>query len=148
MKINQAGLDLIKNFEGCVLRVYPDPGTKGRPYTAGVGHAGADVQKMRIGDPITQEQADQWLRNDISSTEAAVTNFCKGVSLTDNQFSALVSFAFNVGSWRSSSLFGLVAKGSLGDAAEHFPNYNKGGGKVLPGLTKRRLAEQTLFNSY
>lgn len=145
MKINDKGLSLIKNFEGCVLKVYPDPATGGRPYSAGVGHAGKDVQSMKIGDPITQAQADTWLKSDISGTEAAVCGFFTGVPLTSNQFSALVCFAFNVGGWRSSTLFKLVKARQGGEAADEFPKWNKAAGKVLEGLTRRREAERALF---
>lgn len=146
-RINDKGLKLIRESEGCVLKVYPDPATKGRPYTAGCGHAGLDIQKMKIGDKITQEQADEWLRLDIASTEVAVDSFCKGAKLNSNQFSALVCFAFNVGSWRSTQLFKKIAANRLGEAALLFPNYNHAAGKVLKGLTIRRAAEQELFNT-
>lgn len=146
-EINEAGLDLIKRAEGEVLHVYPDPGTHGRPYTAGVGHAGKDVQSMKIGDPITQQQSDDWLRQDLAGTCKAVDSFAQGISLTDNQFAALVSFAFNVGGWRQTPLFRYIRDNRLGDAAEEFHKYDHAAGKVLAGLTKRRAAEKALFNS-
>jgi len=147
MKINDAGLKIIKSCEGLILMVYPDPGTKARPYTAGYGHAGKDVQSMKIGDPITEAQADAWLLQDLSSVEAAVTHYLGPTSVTENQFSALVSFAYNIGSWATTTLFQLVKAGQPKTAANHFPLYCTAAGHTLPGLLKRRKLEQALFNS-
>ncbi len=142
MQVNAAGRKLIQDAEGCKLKAYPDPGTGGAPWTIGWGRAiGVHPQ-----DTCTQEQADKWFEEDLARTAGAVERFCQ-VPLTEGQFSALVSFAYNIGSWKSSTLFKLIREKKYGDAAEQFHRWNMAAGKVLPGLTKRRAAEKALFLS-
>ncbi|HEY0006640.1 MAG TPA: lysozyme [Pyrinomonadaceae bacterium] len=164
-EINQAGLDLIKSFEGLVdgdpstvnLDAYIDPVGI---WTIGWGHAivvggeflrGAQNKaKARALYPggITLSQAEALLRADLMDTcrdvEAAVT-----VPITDNQFAALVSFTFNlgIGNLRKSTLLRLVNEKQFDAAAGEFQKWNKAGGRVLPGLTRRRQAEATLFRT-
>lgn len=141
MTISDIGLDLIKQFEGCVLKVYLDPvGIK----TAGVGHTGADVNKMAVGTAITQAQADAWLRSDVQKAEQNVSSFDGTYHWNQNQYDALVSFAFNCG-----SISQLVAKGTrtIEQISAKIPAYNKAGGKALAGLTRRRKAEKKLFDT-
>lgn len=140
--INQAGLQLLKGSEGCKLRAYPDPGTGGEPWTIGWGTTGPSI---REGIVWTQEQADKALEERLQQECLAVENFTKGVSLNDNQFSALVCFAYNVGSWRSSTLIKHILRGEFKGAAEQFPLWVHAGGKILPGLVTRRQAERDLF---
>ncbi|NEO49125.1 MAG: lysozyme [Moorea sp. SIO4A3] len=146
--INQAGLDLVKEFEGLHKRcpdgrveAYIDP--VGIP-TIGWGHTAG----VRIGDIITVEQAEKLLRQDLESSESTVSNLVK-VSLTDNEFSALVSFVFNIGptAFRRSTLLRKLNQGDDQGAANEFLRWNKGGGRVLLGLSKRREAERKLFLS-
>jgi lysozyme len=137
-KLNSAGLALIKEFEGCELTGYGD--ATGTP-TAGYGHTGADVT---IGAHYTQEQADKWLKEDVARFELAVGNFCP-VLLTSNQFAALVSFAYNVRGWKSSTLFKYICAKKYAEAAEEFEKWTHAGGKVLKGLERRRAAEKALF---
>ena len=141
--IDSAGLELIKNFEGCVLTAYPDPGTGGDPWTIGYGHTGPDVHP---GLTWTQQQADQALENDLQKYESGVNGMISR-NLTPNQFSALVSFAYNVGlgALQGSTLLRLVNAGDFQGAAAQFGQWVNGGNGPLPGLVRRRGAERALF---
>lgn len=147
MKLNQAGLDLIKNYEGWRSKAYPDPATGGEPITIGYGHtSAAGTPKVTLGMKITPAEGEAILLKDLQGTIGQVTKLVK-VPLNDNQFSALVSFAFNVGAGnlQSSTLLRLVNAGEFGKAASEFQRWNRGAGKVMAGLTARRAAEQRLF---
>ena len=139
MKINKLGLDLIKSFESCKLTAYKAISTE-KYYTIGWGHYGADVKK---GQKITHAQADALLVSDLAKYEVKVEKYQKKYNFNENQFSALVSFAYNIG-----SIDQLTANGTrtIAQISAKIPEYNKSGGKVLVGLTKRRNAEKTLFN--
>lgn len=140
MQISERGLNLIKEFEGCLLAVYLDPvGIK----TVGVGHTGADVNALAVGHKITQAQADAWLRSDVKKAEANVAGFDHIYHWTQAQYDALVSFAFNVG-----SIDQLTAKGTrtIKQISAKITAYNKAGGKALAGLTRRRNAEKAMFD--
>ncbi len=140
MTISNEGLELIKSFEGCVLKVYLDPvGIK----TAGVGHTGVDVNAMAAGTKITQAQADAWLRSDVKKAEANVASFDHVYHWTQSQYDALVSFAFNLGSINQLCSNG---KRSIAEISAKITAYNKAGGKTLAGLTRRRKAEKALFD--
>lgn len=141
-ELGAAGLELIKSFEGCRLTAYKPVPTE-KHWTIGWGHYGADVTE---GMTITQAQADALLVKDCAGSVAAVNNpgYCPITdTLNQNQFDALVSFAFNCG---SGGLKTLCANRTAAEIAEKMLLYNKGGGKVLPGLVRRRKAEQELFN--
>ncbi len=140
MRTSAAGRALIKQFEGEKLTAYICPAGM---LTIGVGHTGKDV---KLGMTITPEESDKLLQSDLQSSESAVNRMVR-VALTQNQFDALVSFVFNVGpgAFRSSTLLRLLNAGDYFGAADEFPRWNKGGGKVLPGLTKRRAAERAMF---
>jgi lysozyme len=144
MKINQAGLDLIKSHEGIRLKAYPDPGTGGEPWTIGYGHTGG----VHPTDSISKERAEDLLREDLCKFEEGVEHLLF-VDVTDNQFSALVSFAFNVGvhNLAMSTLLKKLNNDDAAGAASEFGKWNKAAGKVLPGLTARREAERQLFLS-
>lgn len=143
MKTGSQGISLIKQFEGCRLNAYPDPATGGAPWTIGYGHTGNDVRPRMVW---TQVQADSALISDLAQCERAVSRLVK-VNLTQNQFDALVSFVFNVGSGnlQSSTLLRKLNSGDYRGAADEFPRWNKAAGKVMAGLTKRRAAERELF---
>ena len=98
------------------------------------------------GMTITEAAAEELLRKDLAEFEAAVSEAVQ-VSLNDNQFSALVSFSFNLGadSLFESTLLKLVNQGDFQGAADQFLRWNKAGGQELPGLTRRRQAERALF---
>ena len=139
MKINEAGVKLIKSFESCKLKAYKaDPSEK--YYTIGWGHYGADVSK---DEKWTQKQADEQFEKDIVKYENYVKKYVK-INLNENQFSALVSFCYNCG---AGNLKNLVEGRTAEQIAEIMPKYNKCGGKVLTGLTRRRKAEVKLFNT-
>lgn len=150
MKISKAGLELIKKWEGCKLTAYL---CSAGVLTIGYGHTGSDVYK---GMKITQAQADDFLQSDVIRFEKDVTSLVK-VPVTQNQFDALVCFAFNLGSdidadtiaeglGDSTLLRKVNSKDFVGAAAE-FVKWNKAGGKVLNGLTSRRIDESKLFLS-
>jgi lysozyme len=161
--INQAGLDLIKSFEGIEdgdpttvnLDPYLDPVGI---WTIGWGHAivcegrflrGAQAKPRAYSlypGGLTLAQAEDLLRADALDACRDVQNAVT-VRLTDNEFAALVSFTFNlgIGNLRRSSLLRHINAGDLDAAANEFKKWNKAGGKVLPGLTRRRLAERALF---
>lgn len=141
--IGEAGLALIKNWEGCRLTAYKPVATE--PYwTIGWGHYGPDVYK---GQTITQAEADRLLVIDCQRFADAVDN-SRNVPLTSqlnaNQRDALISFAFNCG---EGNLKKLCANRTLDEICNAMALYNKAGGKVLLGLERRRAAEQRLFDS-
>src|ERR1700733_14853971 len=88
---------LIEGWEGCVLHAYPDPATGGDPWTIGYGHTGPDVHQ---GQTVTQAQADGLLVNDLHKFETAVEGMVGTAPTSQQQFDALVSFAFNLGAGR------------------------------------------------
>lgn len=138
MKINDAGLNIIKKYEGCHLTAYKCPSGV---WTIGYGHTHGVTQGMTI----TQEQADDFLRSDVSNAEKYVSQYNELYHFTSNQFSALVSFTYNcgVGNFRK-----LINGGqrTITEISNAIPNYNKGGGKVLQGLVKRRKEEKAMFD--
>lgn len=146
-EINKAGLELIKSFEGMVLKAYPDPGSGGDPWTIGYGHTGPDVYKGLV---ITEAQADELLRADLRKFEDAVFRLV-GWHATDNQFSALVSFAFNVGAGegglKTSTLLRKHNAGDYAGARAEFARWNRAANKVMAGLTRRRAAEANLYGA-
>ena len=139
MKTNEKGLSLIKEFEGLKLRSYLCPANV---WTIGVGHTKTAKPNM----VITEARAKELLRSDLAEFEAGVSKLVK-VPLTSDQFSALVSLAFNVGlgNVASSTLLKKLNEGDYQGAADQFPRWNKAAGKVLAGLTRRREAERVLW---
>lgn len=137
MKTNTAGINLIKKYEGCVLTAYRCPAGV---LTIGYGHTGTDVKENMM---ITKAQAEKLLKADLVAFEKKVSAYDSIYHFNANQFSALVSFAYNIG-----SIDQLTAKGtrSLEEISKKMLLYNKAAGKQLPGLVKRRKAEQELFN--
>ena len=162
-EVNQATVELIKSFEGIPDG---DPSTvKLDPYldpigiwTIGWGHAIAHgntwlrgkenraLAKSLFPGGIAIEQAEAMLRSDLMDTGKDVLAVVK-VALNDNRYGALVSFAFNLGlgNLRISTLLRLLNAGDFAGAADQFPRWNKAGGKEIPGLTRRRMAERSLF---
>ncbi|HFI5325884.1 TPA: lysozyme [Serratia liquefaciens] len=144
MRISNSGRGFIKGFEDLRLVAYPDPGTGGKPWTIGWGH----TKGVKQGDRITQEKAEQFLSDDLAVFELTVNSAIKR-PMTQNQFDAMVSLAFNIG---GSAFAGstLVRKFNTGDAkgaADEFPKWKNSGGKVMPGLVKRRAVEREMFLS-
>ncbi|OQS37343.1 lysozyme [Chromobacterium haemolyticum] len=140
MNISANGIKLIQQFEGLRLKAYQDAVGV---WTIGYGHTGPNVTPGLV---ITQAQADALLARDLSRFETGVTRLVQ-VPLNQNQFDALVSFSYNLGlgSLQNSTLLRLLNQRDYAGAAAQFPRWNKAGGKVLPGLTRRRAAEQALF---
>lgn len=144
---NAAGRALIREFEGCHLTAYPDPAHGWSVPTIGVGHtSAAGPPKVTRGMTITADEADDILARDLGKFEAAVRSLVH-VPLTDNQFAALVSFAFNLGpgNLSGSTLLRKLNRGDTAGAAAEFAKWNRAGGKVMRGLTRRRIAERDLF---
>lgn len=141
--VPKQAVELVKRFEGCRLAAYPDPATGGAPWTCGWGTTGPTVSKGVVWDQAT---ADAWLARDLERFAAGVDRVVE-VPLTDNQRSALISFAYNCGlsNLKGSTLLRLVNAGRFTDAAEQFGRWNKAAGKVMGGLTNRRAAERDLF---
>lgn len=138
-RINTAGLELVKHFEGLRLEAYRCPAgvpTIGYGSTAGV----------QMGDKLTEPEAEALLLKDLQKFEEAVRDLVQ-VPLTANQFSALVCFTFNVGegALAESTLLKKLNQQDYQDAADQFLRWNKAGGQELPGLTTRREAERKLF---
>lgn len=135
MKINEKGLDIIKYFEGCRLSAYRCPAGV---LTIGYGH----TRGVKQGDKITQEQAEQYLKEDLKVFETHVMSFNDKYNWSNNEFSALVSFAFNIGSITSLTARGTRSKEEI---ADKMLLYDYAGGKRLPGLGARRETERELF---
>ena len=135
---------LIKPFEGCKLKAYPDPATGGDPWTIGWGATG---EQIHSGVTWTQAQADNRLILDASRFERGVKQQLK-VALTVNQLAALISFSYNVGlgNFGKSTLLKCLNDGDIKGASLQFLRWNRANGKVMAGLTRRRLAEQAIFN--
>jgi lysozyme len=139
MTITERGLALIKEFEGCRLEAYQD---SVGVWTIGYGH----TRGVTEGMTCTQEQADKWLDKDVCGAESAVM-FWVEVALSSLQFDALVSFVYNLGptKFRGSTLLQRLNERKYVHAADEFLRWNKAGGKVVAGLTRRRQAERELF---
>ena len=139
MRTSQRGLSLIKSFEGLRLQAYQD--------AVGVWTIGYGTTRgVKAGMAITKEQAERMLMDDVQRFEPEIERLVK-VQLNRNQWDALMSFTYNLGAanLESSTLLRKLNAGDYTGAAEQFPRWNKAGGKVLPGLVRRRAAEQALF---
>lgn len=144
--VNKAGIDLIKSFEGLHLKPYLDP--IGIP-TIGYGTIKYPNGKaVTMSDSaITDQQATEYLQHEVNMKAAAIEKMVK-VKINDNEFAALTSFAYNVGTGalQGSTLLKLLNAGTDRVAvADQLLRWNKAGGKELPGLTRRRQAERSLF---
>jgi lysozyme len=143
-QIGDSGLELIKQFEGCRLTAYQD--VVGI-WTIGYGH----IAGVSEGMQITEEEADELLREDLASAEEAVDAETQDVATTDNQFGAMVSLCFNIGAgnFRSSSMLRDHRAGNLPAAADDFLKWDKarvnGMLEVVQGLLNRRKAERELY---
>ena len=144
MKTSSNGTSLIREFEGFVASAYLCPAGV---WTIGIGTTvypnGAKVKK---GDKCTQDQALEYLQHDLKSFEKTVSDSVKA-PLSQNQFDALVSLSYNIGStaFKNSTLLKKLNAKDFTGAADQFLVWNKGGGKVLKGLVRRREAERALF---
>lgn len=138
--LSENGLNLIKSFEGCKLTAYKCLPTE-KYYTIGYGHYGSDVTPAM---KITKEKAEELLLQDCEKAIKNVNSFMSKYNFNQNQFDALVSFAFNVGSINQ-----LTASGTrtLEQISSKITAYNKSGGRVIAGLVKRRAKEKELFDT-
>lgn len=146
MQTSDKGIALIKEFEGCKLTAYQD---SVGVWTIGYGWTQpVDGKPIRAGMTIKQETAERLLKTGLVSYESDVSRLVK-VGLTQGQFDALVSFTYNLGgrSLSTSTLLRRLNAGDYAGAADEFLRWNKAGGKVLNGLTRRREAERALFLS-
>ena len=159
MRVSDAGKSLIKHFEGVHRRPYLCPAIL---WTVGVGRVLYPEQnKLKIPErktyPLRTEHDKEWSDEaidllfdaDLLRFESGVLRLCPDSALSQGQFDALVAFSFNcgLGAIQASTLRRLYNAGDVEGAAAEFPKWNKGGGRVLPGLTRRRLEEQALFLS-
>ena len=140
MQISEDGLKFIEGFESLRLESYQD--LRGI-WTCGYGH----TLNVMPGMVITQEQAEQFLAQDVASAEAAI-NANVRTPLTQNQMDALVSFTFNCGNsaLKQSTLLKLLKQGDYKCASLEFVKWDKAAGQTIPGLLRRRQAETDLFN--
>jgi len=143
--MNAAGLDLVKEYEGCKLTAYLCPADVA---TIGYGHTGPDVERADVGRmTISQDMADKMLLSDLAVVEDRVRRLVHA-PVTGNELAALTSFAYNlgVGNLQSSTLLRLLNSGApKAVVASEFPKWCRAGGKVLAGLVARRAAERDLF---
>lgn len=139
---SNAGITLLKQFEGCRLKAYKALPSE-QYYTIGYGHYGPDITANMT---ITQVQAETMLKSDLKRYEKPV-NDCVTVDITQNMFDALVSFTYNCGgaALKGSTLLKKLNTKDYSGAAAEFPKWNKSGSQVIAGLTKRRAAEAELF---
>jgi len=140
--ITQPGLDLIKSFETCRLVAFKP--TLNDVWTLGWGHTAG----VKEGDTCTQDEADNWLIEDVTGACAEVSNDVT-VALTDDEFDALVCLTYNIGrgAFKGSTLLKKLDAGDYQGAAQQFLVWNKQAGKELAGLDRRRAAEEALFNT-
>ena len=136
-KINKSGLNLIKKYEGCKLTSYVCPAGV---LTIGYGHTGKDVKPNQT---ITKKKAISLLKKDLARFERHVQSYNYIYEWTDNEFSALVSFAYNIGNIDQLTAYGKRTRSQIRSA---MLKYVKANGKTLAGLVKRRKAELKLFN--
>ena len=150
MKLSKQGADMIKGFEGCVLKAYRCPANV---LTIGYGHTGPDVTKGLLW---TQQQADEAFAADVERFERGVSTavghaiWCEAVepyAVEQDRFDALVSLAFNIGmqAFHKSTLLKRLMACDLDGAAEQFTVWNKAKGKFNPGLLARRTKEMRIF---
>ena len=138
MKISENGLKLIIDFEGFCPKATKAVKTE-KYYTIGYGHYGKDVDEKQT---ITKEEALLLLKKDMKRFEAKVMKYNNCYNFTQNEFDALVSFAYNVGNIDQLTVKGTRTKKEIADA---MLLYIKSGGKVLNGLRKRRIREREFF---
>lgn len=137
MKTSEKGIQLIKDFEKCRLTAYKALPTE-RYYTIGYGHYGSDVKK---GQTITRKKAEALLAKDLQKFEYRVNAYGK-YNWTQNEFDAMVSFAYNIGNIDGLTKYGQRSKETI---AEKMLLYVKSDGQTVRGLVKRRQAEKLLF---
>lgn len=149
--VGDAGLELIRRFEGCarkrtdgLIEAYPDPGTGAAPWTIGWGATGPDIGP---GTVWTQQQCDDRLSQDLARHAREVAEAVQDAPTSQAQFDALTSFHYNTGAIRRATLLRLHRAGRFEEAADEFSRWTRAGGRVLNGLVRRRAAEELLYRS-
>ena len=139
----RTAIDTIKEFEGCKLSAYPDPATGGKPYTIGWGR----TTDVKLGQTITQTQADAWLIEEYDEFEQGVRKLITNGHTTLYQLGAMTSLAYNIGlaNFKSSTLLRKHNSGDFDGAEAEFKRWNRAAGKVMAGLVRRRAAEAALY---
>ena len=141
MQITEIMFEKLKSFEGCRLQAYQDAA---KVWTIGYGH----TKGVRRGDNITQENAEEYLREDVEEVEGQI--LALNLNLTQPQFDALTSFVYNVGigAFKKSTLLRFIREGrSENDIKKQFYSWVYSNGRTLPGLVKRREWEAIRFFS-
>ena len=143
MQVSQKCIDLVKRYEGFISKAYLCPAGV---ISIGWGHTGSDVKKGMI---ITKEEAENLLKKDLKKFEQGLCKMLNAeeLNVTQNQFDALISFAYNLGlsTLAGSTLWRLFTHGDIQGAADEFTKWIYAGGKPLEGLKRRRQAERELF---
>ena len=139
MKTGNKGIELIKHFEGCELEAYKCPAGV---WTIGYGH----IKGVKEGMTITESQAEEMLKSELNEYEGYINNLVTA-ELNQNQFDAMVSWVYNLGggNLKASTLLKVLNAGDYDGVPAQMLRWNKAGGKVLEGLTRRRQAEADLF---
>lgn len=150
-RISSAGIALIKRFEGCaslrsdgLVAAYPDPATGGAPWTIGWGATGAEIGPDTLW---SQSECDARLERDLARYSAQVDRAIGDAPTSQPQFDALVSFHYNTGAIARATLTKRHCMGDFDGATREFQRWNKAAGRVLKGLTNRRMAEAQLYAS-
>ncbi|WP_209347012.1 lysozyme [Pontixanthobacter sp. CEM42] len=154
-RIGARGIALIKQFEGCarlrsdgMVEAYPDPGTGGDPWTIGWGATGPGLDgqgRIGPGTAWTRAECDERLERDLVRYADDVARALDGAPVTQNQFDALVSFHYNTGAIGRATLTKRHKAGDYAAALREFSRWNRAGGRVMKGLTRRRNAEAKLY---
>ncbi len=136
--------DFVRSREGLSLRIYPDAG--GRP-TVGFGHLCSQSDILRYSSGISTSEALALLELDLERVGLRVDELTAGLGLAQHEYDALSSFAFNVGpeELANSTLLRLLKAGDKAGAADQFTLWDHAGGRVIPGLYERRVAEREMF---
>ena len=156
MKVSKAGITFIHTFESLKLKAYPDPGSGGDPWTIGWGSTtDLNGNPIKPGTVWTKGMADEKFAQDLAKFEAGVNRLIGTTPTTQNQFDALVSFAYNVGldidddtkaeGLGDSTLLKHHNAGRYDSASLEFVKWNKNDGRVMRGLTRRRFAEAEIY---
>ncbi len=157
MRVGEQGIAMIKRFEGCarlrtdgLIEAYPDPGTGSEPWTIGWGATGRGLgadDRIGPGTVWTQAECDARLEEDLALYAADVARALGDARTSQAQFDAMVSFHYNTGAIARATLTRKHKAGDFDGAMREFARWNKAGGRVLKGLTRRRAAEAKLYAS-
>jgi len=146
MNINEEGLQIIKDFEGFSSSVYLCPANR---WTIGYGSTWDKNRKPVTKDhpDVSEKQAEKLLMQEVHHSEYAIDKLLS-CELTENMYSAICSFVYNVGSgnFQRSTMRMKLNRGDYYGASAEFPKWRKAGGRILKGLVKRRAVERELFD--